>query len=52
MMLTWKYISGKHNFKHFNYIHVVEIPTKWESTHENAQSCPTNEKTEYKVQST
>ena len=28
MMLTWKYISGKHNFKHFNYIHVVEIPTQ------------------------
>ena len=32
-MLTWKYIGGlhikgKHNFKHFYYIHIVEIPTK------------------------
>ena len=27
-MLTCKYISGKHNFKHFNYIRVVEIPTQ------------------------
>jgi len=32
-MLTWKYISvfnikGKHNFKHVNYLHIVEIPTQ------------------------
>jgi len=32
-MYTWVYISvlgikGKHNFKHFNYIHIVEIPTQ------------------------
>jgi len=32
-MLTWKYIGvlnikGKHNFKHFYYIHIVEIPTQ------------------------
>ena len=33
IMLTWKYIGGlnikgKHNFKHFYYIHIVEIPTQ------------------------
>jgi len=32
-MLTWTYISvlkikGKHNFKHFYYIHIVEIATQ------------------------
>ena len=33
IMLTWKYIGvlnikGKHNFKHFYYIYIVEIPTQ------------------------
>ena len=33
IMLTWKYIivlniKGKHNFKQFYYIHIVEIPTQ------------------------
>ena len=33
IMLTWKYIGvlnikGKHNFKHFYYIHIIEIPTQ------------------------
>jgi len=32
-MQTWKHIGvlnikGKHNFKHFYYIHIVEIPTE------------------------
>jgi len=32
-MLTWKYIGvfnikGKHNFKHFYYKHIVELPTQ------------------------
>ena len=32
-MLTWKYtivlnIDGEHNFKHFYFIHIVEIPTQ------------------------
>ena len=52
-MLTWKYIGvlnikGKHNFKHFFYIHIIEIP-KRESTHENVQSCPYNENREYVI---
>ena len=33
IILTWKYIivlniKGKHNFKQFYYIHIVEIPTQ------------------------
>jgi len=38
-------LEGQHNFKHFKYIHIVEIPTqKGESIHENVQSCHSNEK--------
>ena len=51
-MLMWKYgivcnIKGKHEFKHIYYIHMVEIPPKRESTHENVQSCLSNEKREW-----
>jgi len=42
-------IKGKHNFKHFYYIHIVEIiPTqKGEHRHGNVQSCLSNEKKEF-----
>jgi len=65
-MLTWTYIGvlnikGKHNFKHFYYLHIVEIPTqkgehwskckpKRESTRENVQSCPYNKNREFNKQ--
>ena len=40
-------VKGTHNFTHFCYIHIVEIPTlRRESTHEHVQSCPSNEKRE------
>ena len=35
------------DFKDFYNIHIVEIPTQKESTHENVQSCLSNEKREY-----
>jgi len=38
-------IKGKHNFKQFYYIHIVEIPYI-KGEHENVQSCPSNEKRE------
>ena len=49
IMLTGKYIivlniKGKHSFKHFYSIHIVEkYLTKRESTHANVQSFPSNE---------
>ena len=51
-MLTWKYVNflnikGKHNFKQFYYTKCRNTNPKREITHENVQSCSSNEKSEF-----
>ena len=39
-------IKGKHPFKHFYCIHIVEIPTQIGNIHKNVQSCHSKENKE------